>query len=78
MNGLGNCLKNIVERLDKGKIKWRVRDIRNDLWMGKKSMNGIKFEFLERWVRWDGNLKSEGGEVIDKIVKGVIWDGGWG
>ena len=67
--------KNIVERLDKRKIKSTVTDIRNDFCIGKKTINAIKFQFFETWLRSHGNLKSQAGDVIDKIVKPVISDG---
>lgn len=75
LNPFPNCFKNIVERLDKRKIKSTVTDIRNDFCIGKKTINAIKFQFFETWLRSHGNLKSQAGDVIDKIVKPVISDG---
>lgn len=57
------------------KIKSTVTDIRNDFCIGKKTINAIKFQFFETWLRSHGNLKSQAGDVIDKIVKPVISDG---
>ena len=74
-SSLPDCFKNIIERLDKRKIKSTVTDIRNDFCIGKKTINAIKFQFFEPWLRTHGNLKSQAGEVIDKIVKPVISDG---
>ena len=61
--------------MDKRKIKSTVTDIRNDFCIGKKTINAIKFQFFETWLRSHGNLKSQAGDVIDKIVKPVISDG---
>ena len=44
-------------------------------YIGKKTINAIKFQFFETWLRSHGNLKSQAGDVIDKIVKPVISDG---
>lgn len=75
LNSVPDCFKNIVEKLEKRKIKSTVTDIRNDFCIGKKTINAIKFQFFESWLRLHGNLKSQAGEVIDKIVKPVITDG---
>ena len=75
LNSLPDCFKNIVERLDKRKIKSTITDIRNDFCNGTKTINAIKFQFFESWLRLHGNLKDRAGAVIDKIVKPVITDG---
>ena len=75
LNPLPDCFKNIIERLDKRKIKSTITDIRNEFCNGTKNINAIKFQFFESWFRLHGNLKDRTGEVIDKIVKPVITDG---
>lgn len=45
LNPFPNCFKNIVERLDKRKIKSTVTDIRNDFCIGKKTINAIKCRY---------------------------------
>ena len=73
-SSLPDCFKNIIARLDKRKIKSTITDIRNDFCNGKKAINAVKFQFFESWLRLHGNLKSQAGEVCDKIVKPIITD----
>lgn len=75
LNSLPDCFKNIVEKLDKRKIKSTITDIRNEFCNGTKAINAAKFQFFESWLRLHGNLKDRAGAVIDKIVKPVITDG---
>ena len=73
-SSLPDSFKNIIEKLDKRKIKSTIKDIRNDFCNGKKSIDSTKFQFFEPWFRLHGNLQGWAGDVIDKIVKPVIAD----
>ena len=50
-------------------VQEELERIKNDPVLCK--LNAIKFQFFETWLRSHGNLKSQAGDVIDKIVKTV-------
>ncbi len=72
LNSLPDSFKNIIEKLDKRKIKSTIKDIRNDFCNGKKSISSIKFQFFEPWFRLHGNLSDRAGDVVDKIIRPII------
>ncbi len=74
LSSLPDYFKDIIERLDKRKIKSTITDIRNEFCNGTKNINATKFQFFESWFRLHGNLKDRAGEVTDKIVKPIITD----
>jgi len=73
-SSLPDCFKNIIERLDKRRIKSTVTNIRNEFCNGTKAINATKFQFFESWLRLHGNLKDRAGDVVDKIVRPIIAD----
>ena len=72
LSSLPDYFKDIIERLDKRKIKSTITDIRNEFCNGTKNINATKFQFFESWFRQHGNLSDRAGDVVDKIVRPTI------
>ena len=64
----------IIERLDKRKTGATIEEIRNVFCNSQSTITTQKFQYLENWLREQGNLKSRATEVIHHIIEPIIND----
>ena len=64
----------IIEKLDKNKIGATIEEIRNVFCNSKSVITIQKFQYLEIWLREQGNLSSRGTEVVHHIIDPIIND----
>ena len=71
----GNSIKaKIIAKLDKSKTGAAIEEIRNMFCNSQSSITTQKFQYLENWLREQGNLKSRPSEVIHHIIDPIIND----
>ena len=71
----GNSIKaKIIAKLDKSKTGAAIEEIRNMFCNSLSSITTQKFQYLENWLREQGNLKSRPSEVIHHIIDPIIND----
>lgn len=64
----------IIERLDKRKTGTAIEEIRNVFCNSQSSITTQKFQYLENWLRKQGNLTSRATEVVHHIIDPIIND----
>lgn len=64
----------IIERLDKRKTGATLEEIRNLFCNSQSAITTQKFQYLENWLRQQGNLKSRASEVVHHIIDPITND----
>ena len=64
----------IIERLDKIKTGATLEEIRNLFCNSQSTITTQKFQYLENWLRQQGNLKSRASEVVHHIIDPITND----
>lgn len=62
----------IIERLDKRKTGATIEEIRNMFCNSQSKITTQKFQYLENWLRQQGQLKSRASEVVHHIIDPII------
>lgn len=69
---LNEYMAAIVNKLDRRKTASSIAKIRNGFCVDTATINAPKFEFLEPWLRTQGDMESYAGDAVDKILKPII------
>ena len=64
----------IIERLDKRKTGATIEEIRNVFCNSQSTITTQKFQYLENWLRQQGQLKSRASEVVHHIIDPITND----
>ncbi len=64
----------IIERLDKRRTGAAIEEIRNVFCNSQSTITTQKFQYLENWLRQQGELKSRASEVVHHIIDPITND----
>lgn len=64
----------IIEKLEKNKTGATIEELRNMFCNSQSTITAQKFQYLENWLRKQGNLTSRATEVVHHIIDPIIND----